>query len=113
MDVIAKNAKIWRKDIEGRNGTFYKYSVSVSRKSEEGKYVNAYIPVMFSRRSNAPEIIGNGTVCDFSGFISVESYTDKHGNTVNNPQIVITEVRFEGDRDDVGAFEAAEEDIPF
>ena len=113
MDVIAKNAKIWRKDIEGRNGVFYKYSVSVSKKNEEGKYVNAYIPVVFSKRSGAPEIIPNGTVCDFKGFMSVDFYTDKAGNTVSNPQIVIMEVKFECDEDEVEDFASTDIDIPF
>lgn len=108
MDVSAKKTKIWRKDIEGRNGTFYKYSVSVSRKNEEGNYINAYIPVVFSRKSNAPDVISNGAMCDFEGFMSVESYTDKNGNTINNPQIVIMKAYFEED-----SFAEAEEDIPF
>ena len=38
MNVSEKKAKIWRKDIEGKNGTFYRYSVSVSRKTQDGKY---------------------------------------------------------------------------
>lgn len=113
MDVIAKNAKIWRKDVEGRNGTFYRYSVSVSKKNEAGNYVNAYIPVVFSRKSNAPDVISNGAVCDFNGFMSVESYTDKHGNTINNPQIVIMEVSFEDDNGGMDTFEDAQIDIPF
>ena len=57
MDVIAKRAKIWRKDIEGKNGTFYKYSVGVSRKTQDGKFVNAYIPITFSKRADAPDKI--------------------------------------------------------
>ena len=75
MDIKAENVKIWRKDIEGKNGTFYRYSVSVSRKTDDG-YVNAYIPVVFSKRSNAPEKISNGAKCDIEGFMSVDSYTD-------------------------------------
>ena len=113
MEVSAKKAKIWRKDIEGRNGTFYKYSVSISRKNEEGKYVNAYLPVVFSKKSNAPDVISNGAICDFSGFMSVESYTDREGNTRNNPQIVVMKVDFEDATEGVDPFEEAEDDIPF
>ena len=108
MEVSAKNAKIWRKDIEGKNGTFYRYSVSVSKKTQDGKYVNAYIPVVFSKKADAPEKIENGALCDFEGFMSVESYTDRDGNTRNNPQIVIMSALFEED-----GFEQAEEDMPF
>ncbi len=113
MEVSARKAKIWRKDIEGRNGTFYRYSVGVSKKTEDGNYVNAYIPVVFSRKSNAPEKISNGAVCDFSGFMSVESYTDREGNTKNSPQIVVMKVNFEDSTEGVDSFEEAEVDIPF
>lgn len=113
MEVSARKAKIWRKDIEGRNGTFYRYSVGVSKKTEDGNYVNAYIPVVFSRKSGAPEKISNGAVCDFSGFMSVESYTDREGNTRNNPQIVVMKVDFEDVTEGVDSFDEAEDDIPF
>lgn len=108
MEVSAKNAKIWRKDIEGKNGTFHKYSVSVSKKNQDGKYVNAYIPVVFSKKADAPDKIENGALCDFEGFMSVESYTDREGNTRNTPQIVIMSALFEED-----GFEQAETEIPF
>ncbi len=108
MEVSAKNAKIWRKDIEGKNGTFHKYSVSVSKKTQDGKYVNAYIPVVFSKKADAPDKIENGALCDFEGFMSVESYTDRDGNTRNTPQIVIMSALFEED-----GFEQAEEEVPF
>ena len=108
MNVSEKNAKIWRKDIEGKNGTFYRYSVSVSKKTQDGKYVNAYIPVVFSKKSDAPEKIDNGALCDFEGFMSVESYTDREGVTRNTPQIVIMSALFEED-----GFEQAEDEIPF
>lgn len=108
MEVSAKNAKIWRKDIEGKNGTFHKYSVSVSKKTQDGKYVNAYIPVVFSKKADAPDKIENGALCDFEGFMSVDSYTDREGIARNTPQIVIMSAVFEGD-----GFEQAESDIPF
>lgn len=108
MEVSAKKAKIWRKDIDGKNGTFHKYSVSVSKKTQDGKYVNAYIPVVFSKKADAPDKIENGALCDFEGFMSVESYTDRDGNTRNAPQIVIMSALFEED-----GFEQAESEIPF
>lgn len=113
MDVIAKRAKIWRKDIEGKNGTFYRYSVGISRKTQDGKYVNAYIPVMFSKRADAPEKIDNGALCDFEGFMSVESYTDRDGNTRTSPQIVIQSIEFDDPTTGVDSFSKAEEELPF
>lgn len=110
MEVRADKAKIWRKDYKTKDGReFYRYSVSVSKKNDEGNYVNAYIPVMFSKKSGAPEKIDNGAICSIAGFISVDSYTDKDGNTRNTPMIVVMEADF-GDADN---FTAAEEDIPF
>ena len=112
--VKGERVKVWRKDIEGRKGTFYRYSVGVSKKQDDGSYVNAYIPVVFSKKSGAPEKIENGAVCDFTGFMSVESYTDKEGKERNTPMIVIMSVKFEGEEGtDADSFEQMEEDIPF
>lgn len=113
MNVSAEKAKIWRKDIEGKNGTFYKYSVSISKKTQDGKWVNAYIPVQFSKKSNAPEKIDNGAVCDFTGFMSVESFKDRDGNVRNSPMVVIMTVDFEDPTVGVDSFEAAADEIPF
>lgn len=108
MEVRADKAKIWRKDYQTKDGKeFYRYSVGVSKKNEDGTYVNAYMPVKFSKKSGAPERIENGTVCSIEGFMSVESYTDKEGNTRNNPMIIVMSAEF-----DTG-FEEAEEDISF
>ena len=113
MDVKATKAKIWRKDIPMKNGdTFPKYSVSVSRKMQDGKFVNAYIPVVFAKRTDVGEI-SNGATCDFVGFVSVESYTDREGNIRNSPQIVITKVEFEDPAEGVDSFESAEDETPF
>lgn len=108
MDVSAKKAKIWRKEFEGKNGTFYRYTTSVSKKTQDGKYVNAYIPIYFSKKADAPDKIENGALCDFEGFMSVEFYTDKDGNTKCTPQIVVTSALFDGD-----GFAQAEEELPF
>ena len=109
MDVKEKNAKIWRKDIQGRNGEFYKYTVSVSSKNKDGKYVHAYIPIKFAKKADAPEKIENGALCSFEGFMSVESYTDKDGNERNQPVIIAMSVLFDGE----DSFEHMEEEIPF
>lgn len=112
MEVRAERAKLWRKDIEGKNGTFYKYSVGISRK-QDGKWVNAYVPVVFSKKADAPERITNGALCNFEGFMSVESYTDREGNTRNTPQIVIMKVEFDDPTEGADGFEQAESEIPF
>lgn len=113
MDVSEKKAKLWRKEFQGKHGTFYRYSVSISRKTQDGKYVNAYLPVMFSKKAEAPDDIPNGTVCSIEGFMSVDSYTDKDGNARNTPQIVVTSVEFDDPTVGVDSFESASDDIPF
>ena len=114
MEVKAEKAKIWRKDIEGKNGTFYRYSVSVSKKTQDGKYVNAYMPIMFSKKSGAPDVVENGAMCSFSGFVSVDTYKDREGHERNTPMIVAMKVAFDNDPEDMGdSFEQAEVEIPF
>jgi single-stranded DNA-binding protein len=115
MDIYGKNVKIWRKDFEGRNGTFYRYSVGISSKNADGTYgASYYMDIKFTKKSGAPEKIKNGANCDFEGFLSSTSYTNKDGKEVTNPQIVVTSVDFQGDAEDIGdSFEQLEEQIPF
>lgn len=113
MDIYDNNARIWRKDIEGKNGTFYRYSVGVSKRTQDGKYVNAYIPLVFSKKADAPEKIPNGAKASIEGFMSVDSYTDREGNTRNTPQIVVMSIEFDDPTTGVDSFEQAEEDMPF
>ena len=111
MNVSDKNAKIWAREIEGKNGKFYRYSVSVSKKTD-GKYVHTYIPVMFSKKSGAPEKIPNGTLCNYEGFVTVDDYKGKDGVPKFTPMIVIMSVEFADDIGEVG-FTQTEEEIPF
>ena len=108
MNVSEKKAKIWRKDYQGKNGEFYRYSVSISKKTEDGKYVNAYMPIKFSKKCDAPEKIENGAICAFEGFITVDSYKDRDGNERNQPMIIAMSAQFEDD-----SFEEFVGDIPF
>lgn len=113
MDVSAKNTKLWRKDIEGRNGVFHRYSIGIGKKMEDGSYANAYIPVIFAKKAEAPEDIPNGALCSIEGFMSVDSYTDKNDKTRNVPQIVVTSIEFNDPTIGVDSFEQAEDEIPF
>ena len=116
MNISEKNARIWRKDIEGRKGTFHRYSVGVSKKTDDGSYITAYIPIIFAKRANMPEKIENGAKCDFSGFLSVDTYTDKDGEIRKQINIIAMNARLTDAEDpsaDVDSFEVAEEDIPF
>lgn len=116
MDISAKSARIWRRDIEGKNGTFYRYTTSISNKREDGSWVSAYMPIRFAKKANMPEKIENGAKCDFSGFLSVDERDDKDGNTIKTIQIIAMQATLTdgGDPSEgVDSFESAEDDIPF
>lgn len=115
MNVSEKNCRIWRKDFEGKNGTFHRYSISFRGKKADGSYTPyCYMDIKFSKKSGAPEKITNGATCEFEGFLSADSYTNKDGKEVVTPQIVVTKVKFDGDAEDVGDnFEEMSEEIPF
>ena len=115
MDIKQKKCKIWRKDVEGRNGTFHRYSVSISSKNEDGSYDTVYLPVKFAKKAGAPGKIKNGAECDLEGFLSVDAYTDREGNRVKALQIIAMKAAFDYDADEEfeDSFEEAEDDIPF
>ena len=118
MEVRADKAKVWRKDFKTKDGKeFCRYTVSISKKvDEDGKttWVNAYIPVMFSKKSNPPAKIENGAMVEnLVGFMSVDSYKDKDGNERNTPMIVVMSADFDSEPIEADGFEQAEEDIPF
>lgn len=116
MDISAKNAKIWRRDVEGKNGTYHFYSVSVSSKREDGSWASVYMPIKFAKRANMPEKISNGAKCDFSGFLSVDERHDKEGNTIRELQIIAMKaVLTDGGDPSEGmdSYEQLEEDLPF
>ena len=116
MNISEKGARVWRKDIEGRNGTFYRYSVSINKKREDGSYARKYMPIRFAQRANMPEKIENGAKVDFSGFLSVEERPDKDGNTVTEFVIIAMNASLVDGGDPtqgVDSFAEAETDIPF
>lgn len=117
MDISGKGVKIWRKEVPGKNGTFYRYSVSIGKKREVGSYANKYMPIKFAKRANMPEKISNGAKCDFSGFLSVEERPDREsGNTISEFVIIAMNATLvDGGDPTEGAdsFEQLEDDIPF
>lgn len=117
MDVSAKGAKVWRKDIEGRNGTFYRYTVSISGKREDGSWASKYMPIRFAKKANMPEKIENGAKCDFSGFLSVDERPDREtGKTISEFVIIAMRATLTdgGDPSEgVDSFSQAEDEIPF
>lgn len=113
MDVMARKARIWRTENKGVNGTWYRYSVSISTKTIDGERKTVYMPIRFAKQADAPEEIPNGAVCNFKGFMSVDYFDSKNGEEVKRPQIVVMSVDFEDATVGVDSFEKAEVEIPF
>ena len=103
---------LWKNEREGKNGTWYTYTVGISRKVDD-EYKNSYMKVSFKRDIDVSNV-SNGQTFDFKGFLTLDIYTDKEGKEVKNPMIMITEANF-GESEDTQdtAFAEAEEDIPF
>lgn len=107
-NVIFKEQKIWRKDFDDRPA----YSINLSTRLEDGSYKNAYITIRFAKSAEAPEKISNGTIADFSGFLT----STKSGQ----PMIMVTSLNIKDDDlpsaegiEGVDSFEQAETEIPF
>ena len=114
MNVSEKNARIWRKDFEGKNGAYYRYTVGIRSKNMDSTFTTYYMPIKFSKKSGAPEKISNGAVCDFEGFLTSDSYTSKDGKEVTFPQIIVMNAHFEGDAEDIGdSFAELDMEMPF
>lgn len=119
MNVNEKNARIWRRDIQTKDGReFYKYTVGISSKKQDGSFTRAYLDIKFSKKAGAPSKIENGAKCDFEGFMTVESYTDKDGKEHSRPVIMVMKANFEDLQDNDpadmgGGFEQVDEPMPF
>lgn len=118
INVVGEKQKLWRQDHDGKNGTWYTYNTSIPRKDNEAdKWDNAYIKVRFAKRAEAPQKIHNGSTCDFEGFMTVDTYTNKDGKRVSQPMIMIMKLNIHDEEEDVtegvDSFEMAAEDIPF
>lgn len=130
LNITGNDVKLWLDEHQGKNGTFYTYSISVSKKdAETNSWINKTIKVFFAKAVQLPSNLRNGDMFSFEGFPTVDTYINKDGNEVRNIAIVITKAHFgyadenteqPNDRewameDEVLAdsFEQAEEDIPF
>lgn len=124
MNVNGENTRLWINERQGQNGSKWNdYSVSISKKLEDGNYINTYMKVRFSKAVKIPEQLENGTEMDFGGFLTVDNYTDRDGKEVKRPMVMITEASFNNQKlasptekysqEHLAGFSAAEDDIPF
>lgn len=125
INISGKNEKLWKNERQSRNGgTWFDYSISVSKKAQNGNYVNAYMKVKFSSKLTIPSELPNGAQMDFDGFLTPDVYTDRNGQEVKRTMIMVTDVKFHdvhgddsydsyNDYDGIDSFSQAEDDIPF
>lgn len=71
--------------------TYTKWSATISGKDDNDEWVNFYINVKFVGKDSAePETDGLHTIDIMNAFWSVNTFTNKDGDTVNSPVIVVT-----------------------
>lgn len=109
LDIKGTNVRLWANEHDGRNGTWYSYSISFSKKDGD-KYINKPIKVFFSKDTWIPDSAKQGVTIDFEGFPTLDIYTDKNGNERKEVAVYIKKVDWKGLAD---SFEEAEEDLPF
>ena len=69
--------------------TFLSHSTSLSIKDDSDEWVNYYFPVTFSKDCEViPDEVGN-VLIEVEGFLTVETYTDKKGNQIIKPKVVV------------------------
>jgi hypothetical protein len=112
INVEAKNVKLWKNEHEGRKGKWYTFSISASKKMQDGSYKNKSIRV-FSK-DGIPTEIPNGSVCDINGFLTLDIFQGRDGE-VSNIALYANEIKFRDyESQDYGdSFEELDEDVPF
>lgn len=111
INVECKNVKLWKNEHEGRKGTFYTYSVSVSKKMKDGSYKNKGMKVY--PKDGLPNDLPNGATCDIEGFLTLDIFQGRDGE-VMNPMIYANTIKFHDyEPDDYDSFEQLDSEIPF
>ena len=111
INVECKNVKLWKNEHEGRKGTFYTYSISVSKKQKDGSYKNKGMKVY--PKDGLPNDLPNGATCDIEGFLTLDIFQGRDGE-VMNPMIYANTIKFHDyDFDDVDGYEQLDAEIPF
>lgn len=113
LDIRGENIKLWKNERKGKDGTpFYTYSISISSKDMDGKWINKQVKLRFPKSVHVPDDLANGAMIDFAGFPTLDVYTGKDGNEHREVMIVAQNVRFI-DYDYGDSFAQAGDDIPF
>lgn len=116
INIEAKNVRLWKNEHEGRKGTFFTYSISVSKKMKDGSYKNKGMKVY--PKDGLPNDIPNGSTVDIEGFLTLDIFQGRDGE-VMNPMIYANKIVFRDmdtpSQEDgyMDSYESLAEDIPF
>lgn len=95
MNVQGDKARLWVNVHGLRDGRkFNTYSIGLSKKREDGTYMNSSIRAIFAKRVDVPEDVKNGEFIAYEGFMSVEEWKDRTGKNVTSPLVIITKADF-------------------
>lgn len=95
FSIKAENVKLWVNEHTKKDGSKFKtYAVSVSRKNEDGETTYKSVKLFISRKVDIPANIQSGTEVSFSGFPTIDSYTNKDGKEVSEIAFMATQMDF-------------------
>ena len=115
ISISGKDMKLWIGEHQKQDGGVWRdYNFGISKKNQDGSYVNGYIRAKFiGEARNIPEDLPNGTKCDIEGYIGLDHFVKRDGTEVKNPIIMVTSVKFHDLPEPIDSFDEIDEDVPF
>ena len=111
MDVRGK-MRVFRREHNSQNGTWYSYSTSVGSKKQDGTWINDFYEVSFIKDAK-DAVIPDKTVIDIKdGFLGCRSYMDAGGHEIVVSQIVVSAFDV-ADAPTEGYTALTDNDVPF
>ena len=129
--IYASNVRLWKNKHTRKDGSpFFTYTVSHSKKNDDGNFVNKYVRVYFSKDIRVPRDLENGATVGFKGFPVIDIYTTKAGEEKMDIAYMVTDFHVENSTDyadvdapkrsvsaeeytETGYAEVDKEDVPF
>lgn len=77
-NIVSGVMRVYTNELEGKNGKlWYKSSVSVGSKDQDGDFHNFYFDIKFGKKAEEPEGVGPHTIDVREGFFTTEYWKDK------------------------------------
>jgi len=110
FDHMTGEAMIFRNEHESPNGKWYTYATTVSKKRDDGTYVNKSKPVKFRKGV----VLENKTRIDIlDSFLTVREY-EADGRTQTIEELVVLDFKVvDGGTDTAGFSALSMDDVPF